>query len=142
MSSIIDLDVNIEEMEEFEPLPEGQYLAHIRAVEIATSEKIPEGYLKVAFQIDTDQYPTDYDVANAPEGTILQYARVRLPNSDNRRSVNGFNSFLATINVKAKGNTFDMEKWIGKEVLLLVKRDMYQGQPQNQIAAISPKPSI
>lgn len=142
MSSIIDLDVNIEEMEEFEPLPEGQYLAHIRTVEIATSEKIPEGFIKVVFQIDTDQYPADYDVANAPEGSVLTYSRVRLPNSGNRRSVNGFNSFLSTIGVKAKGNTFDMEKWVGKEVLLLVKRDVYQGQPTNQVVAISPKPSI
>jgi hypothetical protein len=142
MSSLIDLDINIEEMEEFVPLPEGQYLAHIRSVEVATSEKIPEGFLKVVWQIDVDQYPADYDVANNPEGTLLTYARVRLPNSQNRRSVNGFREFLATINVKAKGSTFDFEKWIGNEALLLLKRDMYQGMPTNQIAAISPKPSI
>lgn len=142
MSSLIDLDVNLEEMEEFVPLPEGQYLAHIRSVEVATSEKIPEGYLKIIFQIDPDQYPADYDAANAPEGTMLTWARVRIPSSDNRRTVNGFRQFLSVINVKDKGNTFDIEKWIGKEALLLVKRDTYQGQETNQIAAISPKPAI
>jgi RNase P/RNase MRP subunit p30 len=140
--SIIELGSKIEEMEEYEPLPEGQYIATIRSVEIKHSEKLPHGYFNIQMLVEPEQYPADYDAANNPEGTPLTYARVQVPTSENRRSVNTFRKFLAVLGMEPKGDKFSTEDWVNKEVQVLLKRTEYQGNPTNNVESVMPVPTV
>lgn len=134
--SIIELNVNIEDMDEFEPLPAGMYRAQVREVEIKFSEKQPTGYYVIQLMIHPDNYPADYDTANQPDGALITYARTAVPTPENRRSVKPFKALLRALGIPVQGNTFDEQEWIGKELNVLLKVDEYQGTPTNQVESV------
>ena len=140
--SIIELGMNLEEMQEYEALPDGPYIAEIRDVEVKYSEKVPTGYYYIQMQIPVEEFPADYDVANAPEGLTIVYARMAVPTANNRRSVAPFKNFLKAIGVDTSGSKFDPSDWIGKNMQVLLKKTEYNGSPVNNVEAIGPVPSI
>lgn len=140
--SIIELAGNIEEMAEFDPLPDGVYPAEIQDIEIRHSEKVPQGYIYTQYRISPDHFPADYDVGNAPEGLIVVYSRVALPDPANRRTVRPYKQFLEAHGLAVKGNTFDPDKLIGKSAQLLLKRQEYQGALVNNVEAVQKLPKV
>lgn len=140
--SIIELGMNLEEMAEYEALPDGPYIANIRDVEVKYSEKVPNGYYYIQLQVPVEEFPADYDAANAPEGLNIIYARMAVPTPENRRSVAPFKNFLKAIGISTSSDKFDPEEWIGKELQVLLKKTEYNGSPVNNVEAIGPVPSV
>jgi hypothetical protein len=99
--SILELDMNLEDYADYEPLPPGNYPAEIRSAEMRISDKGNE-YYYVGLVIHPDDFPADYDVANAPEGANLVHARLQKPTADNRRSITAIKNWYKALNLKTK----------------------------------------
>jgi hypothetical protein len=133
--SIVMLDMNLEDYADFEPLPEGSYPAEIVEAKLAISDKGNE-YFAIALSIHPDDYPVDYDPANAPEGTKMYYNRIQKPTADNRRSITALKNLYRAMNFKMKTNTINPGEWEGKRVLALVKMGEYNGERRPEIRSI------
>lgn len=142
MSNLIQLAGNLEDMQEYEPLPDGPYRAELQDAEIKYNEKTPQGFITAQFKVHPDQFPADYDAANAPEGVTVTQGYVALPDPSNRRTVAPFKRFLTALGVDMKGSDFDPQDWVGREVQVLLKRGEYQGALLNNIEAINPLPQV
>lgn len=134
-STIVELDMNLEDMEDFELLPDGNYPAVITLAEMRTSPK-GNDYYYVTFKIDADDYPADYAVENAPEGINLTYARVQKPTPTNRRSITAVKKFMAALGLSLKTSTINPGDWEGKKASLKVGHQEYNGEPVNNIVAV------
>lgn len=139
--SIITLSEDLGNMEEFEALPPGPYPAEVRDVEIKHSEKVPQGYFVISMLIDPEDFPADYDVANAPEGLPITYARVAVPVAENRRSVAPIKRWLKALGLPAAGMQIDTDQWIGKKVQVMLSSTTYQGAPVNNVEGVSELPT-
>jgi hypothetical protein len=142
MVDIIKLATNLEDMAEYEPLPPGQYPAEIRDVEVKYSEKQPNGYFVISLRVDPADFPPDYDTANAPEGVVLTYARVSIPDPNNRKSVRPFKNFIRALGEDVNSDTFDPQAWIGKQLFTFVTKTDYQGAPVNNVESVSAVPQV
>lgn len=136
--SIIELSQDLNEMQEYEPLPAGPYIAQVRDVEIRHSEKLPNGFFYVQLLIPVENFPADYDAANAPEGLTVIYARVQVPTPENRRSVRPFKNFIRALGLEDSGNKIDTSEWVNKELQVLLSTSEYQGAPVNNVESVSP----
>ena len=135
--SIITLATNLADMEEYEALPDGPYKAEVRDVEVRFNEKNPNGYIYLAMLVHPENFPADYDPANAPEGVTVVYSSVRVPDPANRRTVKPFKNLVKAVTGKeATGTEFDPEDWKGKEITALLKRGEYNGGPVNNVEAV------
>lgn len=134
--SIIKLTVDINEMEEYEPLPNGPYPSEIRTAEMKTSDKQPGGYFVLGLRVDPEDFPADYDPENNPEGATLTYARVQVPDPKNRRTVGPFKALMKAMNLEIT-DEIDLDEWIGVRVNALVSTQHYQGQMVNNVESIS-----
>lgn len=133
--TIIELDMNLEDFEDFEPLSKGEYPGECTAAEVRTSDKGNQ-YFYTMWKIDPSDYPADYDVANNPDGTILNYSRLAVPSASNRRAVTAVKKFYAALGLKLKTNTIDPQEWVGKKAKLVVGAEPYNGENRNNITAI------
>jgi hypothetical protein len=140
--SIIELGMDLDQMAEYEALPDGPYKAEIRDVEVRFSEKVPHGYYYMQMLVPVDEFPADYDAGNAPEGLNIIHSRMKVPSVDDRRSVAPFKAFLKAVGISTKGNKFDPQDWVGKQVQVLLKRSEYNGSPVNNVEAIGAIPKV
>lgn len=131
-NTILELDMNLEDYEDFEPLPKGEYPGTVTTAEARVSDKGNEYYYLV-FQIHPDDYPVDYAVENAPEGLNLTFARVQKPTAANRRSITGVKNLLRALGESLKTNTINPGAWEGKKAKLVVGLQEWQGELRNQI---------
>lgn len=133
--TILELDMNLADYDDFEPLPNGAYPAQILEAEMRTSDK-GNDYYYVIFLIHPDDYPADYAVENNPEGTRLVHARVQKPDPKNRRSITAVKNFMRAIGLDLKTSTIDPSTWVTKKAKLVIKRDEFNGSPTNSIVSI------
>lgn len=141
--SIIQLAGNIEDMQEYEALPDGLYVAECLGAEVKYSEKLPNGYVSVSLKIHPDQFPPDYDEGNAPEGVNVTYARAAIPDGSNRKQVKPFRALVkAFTGSEAVGATFDPAEWVGREVQVVLKRAEYAGADVNNVDGIRQVPKV
>ncbi len=133
--NILELDFNLEDMDDFEPLPAGEYPAEVRSAEQRISDKGNE-YYYIVFNIHPDDYPADYAVENAPEGMNMVYARVQKPDAKNRRSITAIKNLYRALGMSLKTNTVNPGDWEGKKAKLLVDRSEYNGEIRNGIKAV------
>jgi len=141
MADLIKLAMNLEDMEEFQPLPAGPYRAEVREVTTKITEGVPNGFFVIKLRVDPNDFPVDYDPENAPEGVALTYANVKLPDGD-RRKVKPFKNLLKALGVDASGTSFDPSDWIGKEVQVFVSVNTFQGNLVNNVESIAPLPRV
>lgn len=134
-STIVELDMNLEDMEDFEILPDGNYPGTITLAEMRTSPK-GNDYYYVTFKIDADDFPADYAVENAPEGINLTYARVQKPTPTNRRSVTAVKKFMAALGLSLKTSTINPGEWEGRKASLKVGHGDFNGEQVNQIVSV------
>lgn len=133
--SIIDLDMNLEDYDDFEPLPAGAYPATVTLSEMRTSDK-GNDYYYLTFQIHPDDYPADYAMENAPEGTNLTFARVQKPDPRNRRSITNVKNLMRALGVNIKTSVINPGEWEGKRAKLVIKKDNFNGMPNNSIVSV------
>jgi hypothetical protein len=133
--TIIELDMNLEDFEDFTSLPKGEYPGECTAAEVRTSDKGNQ-YFYTMWKIDPSDYPADYDVANNPEGTVLNFSRVQVPTASNRRAVTAVKKLYAALGLKTKTNVIDPATWVGTKAKLVVGTEKYNGEDRNSITAI------
>lgn len=133
--TIIDLDMNLADFEDFEPLPKGEYPAECTVAEVRTSDKGNQ-YFYTMWKIDPSDYPADYDVANNAEGTVLNYSRLSVPSANNRRAVTAVKKFYAALGLPTKISQIDCSTWVGQKAKIVVGAELYNGENRNSISAI------
>lgn len=133
--SIVELDQNLDSYADFELLPKASYLATCSLAEKRVSDSGNE-YYYTNWVIAPEDYPDDYDKENAPEGTTLNYSRVQVPKSTDRRSITNVKKLMRAIGIELKTKVIDPEQWVGKQAKLVVGIDTYNGERRNQIIRI------
>lgn len=133
--NILDLDMNLEEFEDFEPLPAGEYPAEVRSAEARISDKGNEYYYMV-FNIHPDDFPADYAIENAPEGMNLVYARVQKPDPKNRRSITQVKNLYRALGLSLKTSTINPGDWEGKKAKLVLGKSEFNGEMRNEIKGL------
>lgn len=136
--SLIELSTSIEDMKEYEPLPDGTYRAELQDVSLKANETTPQGFLTCQYRISPDQYPADYDAGNAPEGVTVTQGYIALPDASNRRTVAPFKRFLEALGAKVEGSQFSIDDLIGNEVQVTITRGEYNGSLVNNIKYVGP----
>lgn len=134
-SSIVELDMNLDEYEDFEPLPAGGYPFSVTKAEMRTSDK-GNDYYYCTLQIHPDDYPPDYDPSNAPEGLNLVHARMQKPDPKNRRSITAVRNFMGAIGLSTKTPRINPAEWEGKQGKVVIKIGKFNGEPINEIVSI------
>lgn len=134
-STILELEFNLEDMDDFEPLPDGEYLATVTLAEMRTSDK-GNDYYYVTFQIDPNEFPADYAVENAPEGMNLTYARVQKPTPSNRRSITGVKRLMRALGLPLNTSVIDPSLWENRQAKLRLKKQDWNGEQINNIVSV------
>lgn len=133
--SILELDMNLEDFGDYQPLPKSAYPAEVVQAELRMSDKGNE-YYYVVFNIHPDDYPADYAVENAPEGARLTYARMQKPTPKNLRSITAVKNFYRALGLNMKTSKINPGDWEGKKAKLVLDVGEYNGSPVNNIVAI------
>jgi len=136
--SIVELDMNLDDYEDFQPLPGGAYPFTVTKSEMRTSDK-GNDYYYVGLTIHPDDFPPDYDVANAPEGLNLVYARMQKPDPKNRRSITAVKNWLRAIGMSLKTPRVDPAEWEGKIGKVILKVGKFNNDPINEIVGVEAK---
>lgn len=134
-STILELDMNLADYDDFEPLPNGGYPGQITKAEMRTSDK-GNDYYYITFNIHPDDFPADYSVENAPDGMNLVYARIQKPDPRNRRSITAVKSFMRALGIDLKTSVINPGDWEGRKAKLIIKKETYNEQPINSIVSI------
>jgi hypothetical protein len=133
--TIVSLDMNLDDYEDFEPLPNGGYPFTVLKAELRTSDKGNEYYYQT-LQIHPDDFPPDYARENAPDGLNLNYSRLQKPTASNRRSITAVKNYMRAIGVPTNVSTIDPAVWEGKTGKVFIKKGTYNGEPTNEIKSI------
>jgi len=133
--NILELDMDLEEFDDFEPLPAGEYPAEVRSAEKRISDKGNEYYYMV-LNIHPDDFPADYAIENAPEGMNLIYARLQVPTAANRRSITAVKKFYRAIGLTLKTSIINPGEWEGKKTKVLLGRSEYNGEDRNDVKGL------
>ena len=132
-ASVIEFSTDLNEQEAPVPLPEGDYEAEIRSVEIKESQRKTK-YAEVTFLISPDQYPADFSEDGNPDGEILKYRRVSL--EDNPRSRFNTRKFIEAIGAPL-GKRIDLNQWIGCRANVTIGHDEYEGEMRANVTRVS-----
>lgn len=133
--SILTLDQNLDAFEDFEILPKGSYPGECTVAERRISDSGNE-YFYTMWKIDPSDYPADYDVENAPEGTILNYSRVQVPTANDRRSITNVKKLMRAMGLSLSTATIDCEAWVGQKATLVVGKQKFNGEDRSSILSI------
>lgn len=133
--SIVELDQNLDAFEDYEVLPKASYVGECVLAEKRVSESGNEYYYQ-NWKIDPSEYPADYDVENAPEGTTLNYSRVQVPKSNDRRSITSVKKFYRALGLSLKTKDIDPALWVGQKAKLIVDHETYNGEKRARIIGI------
>lgn len=130
LSSVIEFDEDLNNVEAPKPLPAGLYDAVIQTAEpmMSKSDKL---MAKVTFAISADQYPADYTDGN-PEGTTLtQYVML----GRDQRAKFALKQFCNAIGYPLS-NSVDISLWVGLPAKVEVTNELYEGNPQARIKRV------
>lgn len=134
-STILELDHNLADYEDFQPLPKGEYPATVTLAEMRTSDK-GNDYYYVTFQVHPDDFPADYAVENAPEGLNLTWARTQKPDPRNRRSITGVKNLMRALSMPLSTSVINPGEWEGKKAKLVLGTQEWQGDFVNTIIRV------
>jgi len=130
LGSIIEFTDDIDDAEAPMPLPEGQYEAEIKAVEAKMSSNNKK-YAAVSFYIQTDAFPADYPIDEAPDGLVLIFRKLSLEN--NKMSKFNLKRFIQNIGAPPVGRSLDLTQWVGLKATVVVKHDTWEGTKRSTI---------
>ena len=134
LPSVIEFSEDISDAEAPPPLPVQEYEANIRGVTQKTSATSGNSYAEISFHIDTDQFPADYDVENAPDGKTIVHRRVTLV--DDRAGRYRLRLFMEAIGA-TPGRNVDLNDWIGLSARVLVAHSEYEGVTREEITKVT-----
>jgi hypothetical protein len=122
LDSIVEFSVDLNKQDQPEPLPSGEYRGVIRGARVRESQRGTR-YAEVAFYIDPEQYPADYDDGN-PDGMTLMYRRASMEDNPNSRF--GLKRFIEAIGAPLS-KKINVSEWIGQEAALEIGHEPWEG---------------
>ncbi|MBR6515409.1 MAG: hypothetical protein IKT40_00990 [Bacilli bacterium] len=130
LSSVIEFDEDLNNVEAPKPLPMGLYDAVVQSVEpmMSKSERL---MAKVTFSVSADQYPADYTDGNPNGTTLTQY--IFLDNS--QRSKFALKRFCQAIGAPLS-NSVDITTWVGLPARIEVINEPWEGNLQARIKRV------
>lgn len=134
-ATIVDLEMNLEDYDDFEILPDGQYPATCTLAELRVSDKGNE-YYYTTWKINANDYPPDYARENNPEGTNLNFSRLQKVSAGNRRSITAMKNFYRAIGLKLATSKINPGDWEGRRAKLNVGHGEFGGEMRNQVDSI------
>lgn len=161
ITSVDEYVVDINDIEDVEPLPKQKYVAEIKDVQVRRVENRNDGSVltkvSVSYHIPTQQFPPNYDVENAPDGMKL-YTPFNGTTVDcgegsqpSRRGAAQWKKFLKSHGHDGavrfvRRDDLDghwsvdqsvLDMLIGRLVEVLIDHNKYEGEIRTQISSIS-----
>lgn len=132
-ASIIEFSDNIADAEAPDPLPEREYTASITKVTKGTSSS-GNPYATVVFRVSEDDYPADFDTANAPGGKDIRHI-VGL--SDDPPSRHRIRKFCEAVGAPMS-KRLTLSDWVGLTGRITIKHDVYEGVKREKVSKVEP----
>lgn len=121
LSSVIEFDEDLNNVEAPKPLPAGQYAATILSAEPMMSRNGEHKMAKVTWAIPAEEYPADYVDGN-PAGTQLtQYLML----DNTARAKFALKRFVQAIGAPLS-NTVDLTTWLGLAARVEVTNEPFE----------------
>lgn len=130
LSSVIEFDEDLNNVEAPLPLPQGMYDAVITSAEHVMS-KSQRPMAKVTLSISADQYPADYVDGNAEGTTLSHYLML----DKDRRSMFALKRFCQAIGAPLS-NSVDLNTWVGLAARVEVENQLYEGTQTARIKRV------
>lgn len=113
-------------------LPAGKYNAEIRKA-FVKADKNDAQRIHVQFYIDPDDYPRDFKVDNAPDGTFVTWAQLIYEDTPNGRWRIG--QFCAKIDVEASKEV-DIDSWVGAGCRVQLRHGTFNGEKTLEVQQV------
>ena len=133
---ILEFDQNLEDYEEPDLLPKGNYNGEIQGVAIKLNQKGTGKYFAIKFVIPTSEFPPDYDLDNYPEGCAVYYNLISVPSGGNRRAMSNLKKFVSKMGLTIATNVIDPNDWMNQRLKLKIDHSTYRGNTNENIASI------
>ena len=130
LSSVIEFDEDLNNVEAPKPLPAGMYDSVIQSAEPMTS-KSGNLMAKVTHMISADQYPADYVDGNPNGTTLVQYLML----SKDQRAKFALKQFCQAIGAPLS-NSVDLSTWVGLPAKVEVINEMYEGNLEARLKKV------
>lgn len=136
LGSILEFSEDISDAEAPKALPGGDYLAKIVSAENGTSANTGKARGDVVFRIQPEDFPADFeDAGEFPEGLDVHF----YPSTeDNKTSRFRLRKFVEAIGGKT-GGRIDMNEWIGKQAVITLEVETFEGIDRNRIRKVEAK---
>jgi hypothetical protein len=131
LSSVIEFEEDLANVEAPKPLPAGLYDATIQTAEPQMSKDGTKLMAKVVYSISADQYPVDYTDGNPNGTTLTQYIML----GKDARSKYALKKFIMGIGAPLS-NTVDLTTWIGLACKLEVVNELYEGMETARVKGV------
>lgn len=130
--SILEYQEDISDAEAPEPLPENTYSATIVSAALKDSKNNPGNqYVSVGVLISVDDYPADYPVENAPDGTRINNVYAA-PYGQDRKSRFAMRQFCERTGAPM-GASMDLNDWIGLPVKIELGIGTWEEVDRNEV---------
>ena len=133
---ILEFDQNLEDYEEPDLLPKGNYHGEIQDIAIKLNQKGTGKYFAIKFVIPTEEFPPDYDIENYPDGCTCYYNLISVPIGGNRRAMANLKKFVSKMGLSISTNMVDPNDWMSQRMKLKIDHRTYQGNTNENIASV------
>lgn len=131
LSSVIEFEEDLANVEAPKPLPAGLYDATIQTAEPQMSKDGTKLMAKVTYSISADQYPVDYTDGNPNGTTLTQYIML----TKDARSKYLLKQFIMGIGAPLS-NSVDLNTWVGLSCKIRVENEMYEGNETARVKGV------
>ncbi len=132
--TLYNFSEDIGDAEAPEPLPERAYPATITEVEDRETQD-GRPMVRVAYRINEEDYPPDYDVGNAPGGkTISQFFMMDDSAATRYRIRRQCDAIGAPMSKRLNPKT----EWVNLACTVVLKHEEYEGQKREKISRVEP----
>lgn len=114
-------------------LPIGEYIAEIRGAEVKESNTTGNKYVSVQFVVNPENYPVDFDPANAPDGKTFTYNR--LSAEDDMRARWNMRKFCSAIGAQM-AKEIDVSQWVGLTAKISIRHTPYEGEDREEVGKV------
>ncbi len=134
MGSILEFTENLKDAEAPQSLPPSDYPGEVQSAELGLSNSSGKPRIDVTFRIKPEDFPADYvDAASFADGKVVHFY---LAATDDKASRFRVRKFIESIGAKL-GSKIDLNDWVGKNAMLTLGTDEYDGVERERILKVS-----
>lgn len=124
LGSILDYSDDIADAEAPRSLPAGDYPATITGAAVGTSQASGKPRVDVSFTIAPDDFPADYEDADAFADGKIVHAYIGA--ADDKAARFRMRKFVEAIGAPA-GSKIDVNDWVGRKAVITIKPEDFEG---------------